>query len=307
MTLLSLKNISYKIEDKLILKDVSLSLNAKEIVGILGRNGSGKSTLLSILSGLISNAQGEIRFNGENVSNRSVQMRTQTGVVFQKNSLDLKLSPEQNLRLAGMLFGLSGTTLSQRIDVLLDAANLKSRRHEPTAVLSGGMQRRLDILRALLPQPKLLLLDEPTSGLDEVAFRETWDMLQFLKKNEGVAMLLATHRPEEADHCERLLFLSQGELIAEGTPQNLRQRVGENLIAIKAVNAVEIKSSIEQKFNLPCYLLNDEIFVTCQSGHTLLPRIVESFEAGRLASLSLRQPSMADVFLHLTGAQLTAG
>lgn len=230
---LSLRDVDFSYGERKVLGGVTLSLEPGKTTGLLGRNGSGKSTLHGLLCGLLPWQGGRLTADGRPISPTDPAFRAVTGVVFQKNCLDLKLTPEQNLRLAGELFGMPRAARKQRAETLLALAGLSDRAGERTADLSGGMQRRLDLMRALMHAPRWLLLDEPTAGLDEVAFREVWAFLESLQLKEGLGVLVVTHRPDEAERCHRIHFLQDGAFVASGSPAELRARVGDSVVEVR--------------------------------------------------------------------------
>ena len=155
-------------------------------------------------------------------------------MTFQSPSLDVRLSVLENLRFQGMLYGLSGQILIDRIDLILSDLGLNDRRTDRVDTLSGGLKRRVEISKGLLHNPALLLLDEPSTGLDPGARRQLWSMLSQLREERGVTILVTTHLMDEAEQCDRLAILNQGQLIATGTPRELRETVGGDCVVLEA-------------------------------------------------------------------------
>ncbi|MCC6746191.1 MAG: ABC transporter ATP-binding protein [Deltaproteobacteria bacterium] len=287
-----------------VLEDISFALHRGEALGLLGPNGSGKSTLLGLAAGLLSAQRGVLRFRGEPWPSRSRALRSTLGVAFQSPSLDPKLTARQNLMLAARLYGIRGAEAHRRTLEQLLLAGLHERADEPVAVFSGGMRRRLDLARAVLHRPRLLLLDEPTAGLDESAFRATWKLVQAMRTSRELSLLLATHRPEEAEQCDRLLVLCRGQLRALDTPENLRRQIGRDVVSVQAAEPRTLALEVKDRLGLASLITHDGLLIEHDAGHELIPRLVEAFPAGRFSTVSLRRPSLADVFLKLTGQSL---
>ena len=275
-----------------------------EILGLLGPNGAGKSTLFSILAGLLVPATGALLLDGDAVPAGARSLRARMGVVFQSPSLDAKLTAEENLVLGGQLFGLARAPARVRARELLAAAGLADRSREAAGKLSGGLQRRLELARALVHRPSILLMDEPTNGLDAAAFRQTWDAIERLRREDGVTVLLTTHRPDEAEACDRLAVLAAGRVVATGTPEALRSRVAGDVITIEADDAAALAAQVTARFHLPARAGPGSVHVERERGHELVPRLVEAFPPGRFRAISVRRPTLADAFLAITGRHL---
>jgi ABC-2 type transport system ATP-binding protein len=223
------------------------------------------------------------------------------GVVFQDPGLDPRLSCAQNLRLAARLHGICGKESEKRVAHYLEMAALSDRASDPVKQLSGGMKRRLDLARALIHEPRILLMDEPTSGLDESAFRQTWDRLETMRTGRELSILVTTHRPEEGERCDRVAILAHGKTIALDSPQALRQQVAHDVVVLRGDDLDSLRQLVLEKFGADCIVDGDALFIECEKGHELIPRVVEALPNGRLRSVSLRHPSLADVFLKITG------
>jgi len=301
---LALEGIAFRYGAREVLRGLSFEAAPGEILGLLGPNGSGKSTLFAILSGLLRPDGGVIRLDGREIDAGARALRARTGVVFQEPSLDGKLGAEENLRLAAALHRVPGPQARARIALLLGAIGLADRSREPVERLSGGFRRRLELARALVHGPSLLLLDEPTTGLDAAAFRAAWDALAALRREEDVTVIVATHRPDEAERCDRLAVLSHGRLVACETPEALRARVPGDVVVVEAEEPEALAHEIAARLGLAARAREDGVHVEGERGHELVPRIVEAFPPGRLRSVSLRRPTLADAYLAVAGEAL---
>lgn len=291
---------------RIALDDVSFELGAGEIFGILGPNGSGKSSLMRCLTGLQIPDRGTLRFNGAVVGRRDRGLRANMGVVFQEPSLDIYLSAEENLLLGAALFAIPRDEARKRAHELLSFMELADRGREQVRVFSGGMRRRLELARALIHKPSLLLLDEPTTGLDPAALERTWQRLMALRHLQGLTMVLSTHRADEAERCDRLLVLDRGHVVACDTPDALLRRVAGDVIAIEADDPAALAAAIVDKLDIVAHVHQDRVVIERDNGHTLVPRLVEAFEPGRIRSIVMRRPTLADAFFNLTGSGLDA-
>lgn len=301
-SVLSVRGLCHSYGELEVLKGLDFDLDAGEVFGLLGPNGSGKSTAFAVIAGLQARQSGDIKFEGRAIQSADRQMRSAMGVVFQSPSLDPKLSCRQNLKLCARLTGISGKALTTRIDELLELADLRERADDLVGELSGGMCRRLDLARALSGEPRLLLMDEPTAGLDEAAFRSTWSRLNDMRKGRNLSILLTTHRPEEAEHCDRLAIINNGQAVVTDTPENLKRQVASDVVALTGTDS-EGLCQIASAFG-ESRVFDGDVLIECEKGHELIPRLVESVPNGQLQAVSLRRPSLADVFLKVTGKGL---
>lgn len=215
---ISSTDVSYAWGKSLALSQFSLSVQDGELFGLLGPNGAGKTTLISLLAGLLTPATGQLVLLGLDVQQHTLDIRKQLGFVFQSLSLDRFMTVQQNLEFAGGLQGLSKADVLRRIDHLDSEVQFKPWLSKPVSALSGGQKRLIDIVRALLHQPRILILDEPTTALDPASKRLIWDSLRTLQKKENITILIATHLMDEAQDCDRVAFLQNGLKKWEGTP-----------------------------------------------------------------------------------------
>lgn len=291
--------------ERVALRDVSFTVGAGELVGVLGPNGGGKSTLFRILTTLLSPSGGTARIAGADVVRERRKVRAALGIVFQHPSLDGKLTVRENLMHQGHLYGLRGATLRRRSAELLTAFELAPRIDERVDRLSGGLQRRVELAKAMLHRPRVLLLDEPSTGLDPGARRALLESLVQLKQSQGVTTLLTTHIMEEADGCDRVAVLHEGMLVAYDAPVNLKATIGGDVLTIVGANLRALCERIAMRFSLPAVVINGAIRIEHDKGHELVPSLMEAFP-GEIESISVGKPTLDDLFIHLTGRRLEA-
>ncbi len=282
------------------LDDVSFEVRPAEIFGLLGPNGSGKTTLFRILSTLMLPSGGRAIINGFDAAKDPTGLRRQIGVVFQAQSIDLKLTAEENLRHVGHLYGLKGPALKSRVAEMLGRVGLLDRARDKAETFSGGMQRRLELAKGLLHRPSVLLLDEPTTGLDPGARRDLWQYLHTLRDEERVTVLVTTHLMEEAERCDRLAILSEGKLVALGTPAELKAEIGGDVILLETGDAESLAQRIAQRYGLETAVIGGKVRLERAHGHRFITDVVEAFP-GEIESVSVSKPNLEDVFIHRTG------
>lgn len=302
--LLAMRGLRHTFGERVVLDGISFSVGRGELFGLLGPNGCGKSTTLRVLTGLLVPDAGEVVLAGEVTAGGSRLLRSRMGVVFQSPSLDGRLTARENLTLSAALYGLRGAAAARKVDEVLDAAELRSRADDAVGEFSGGMKRRLELSRALMHDPDLLVMDEPTTGLDESAFRKTWERILELRDRRGLTVLFSTHRAEEAQLCDRVAIVDGGRVIAEGEPEVLRQRVSGDILTLEADALDGLASEIAEHFALSPQIVEGRLVIERERGHELIPRLVEALPPGRITSLSMHRPTLADVFVKLTGRSL---
>ena len=300
---LQLHEVRHRYGDREALKGVSLAVPRGEVFGLLGPNGGGKTTLMRLLATLLPLQQGTMHVGPYDVASQPDAVRSQLGITFQSPSLDPKLTVWENVQCQGALYGLSGSRLRERGDALLDRLGVLDRRGDLCETLSGGLKRRVEIAKGLLHAPPLLLLDEPSTGLDPGARHDLWTFLADLSRDDGVTVFVSTHLMEEAERCDRLGLLSQGELIGLGTPDALRSEIGGDCVTITpadGLRAEELASRLAERFAVEPTVLGRVVRVEQAAGHDFLREAVEA-ERPAIASITLGKPTLEDVFLKLTG------
>ena len=285
------------------LDGLEFSVAREEIFGLLGPNGGGKTTLFRILATLMDADAGEARIDGHDLRSAGEAVRRAIGVVFQAPSLDIQLTVRENLRHQGHLYGLAGAALESRIDEMLDRVRLRDQDGELVQKLSGGMKRRADLAKGLLHRPKLVLLDEPTTGLDPGARLDLWSYLEQARREDGMSIVITTHLMEDADRCDRLLFLDQGRAVAEGTPDELRAEIGGDVITVHAGDVEELAADVGTRFEKQAEIVDGALRISIENGPAFVPELFDAFP-GRIEAVSVGKPTLEDVFIRRTGHRL---
>jgi ABC-2 type transport system ATP-binding protein len=298
---ISVENLVHRYENRTALNGISFDVRPAELFGLLGPNGSGKTTLFRILSTLMVPTAGRAVVMGCDAAQDAANLRRQIGVVFQAQSVDPKLTAYENLWHQGHLYGLRGSLLKERIVESLTRVGLADRARERVETFSGGMQRRIELGKGLLHHPGVLLLDEPTTGLDPGARRDLWQYLQMLRDEEHVSVLVTTHLMEEAERCDRLAILNEGNLVALGTPAELKSEIGGDIITLDAaLDAALLAEHIRDRFHLEATVLGNQVRIEREDGHRFVPDLVETFP-GDIQAISVNKPALEDVFIRRTG------
>jgi ABC-2 type transport system ATP-binding protein len=298
---ISVQNLVHRYENRTALNGVSFDVRPAELFGLLGPNGSGKTTLFRILSTLMIPSAGRAIIMGCDAAQEPARLRRQIGVVFQAQSVDLKLTAYENLWHQGHLYGLRGAALKRRIHEILSRVGLADRAKELVETFSGGMQRRIELAKGLLHHPGVLLLDEPTTGLDPGARRDLWQYLQMLRDEEHVSVLVTTHLMEEAERCDRLAIMNEGNLVALGTPAELKNEIGGDVVLFEAAKDVGLLAEhIRSRFHVDTTVLGNQVRIEHEGAHRFVTEVVEAFP-GEIEALSISKPALEDVFIRRTG------
>ncbi len=303
-----IRNLTHRYGERTALDAVNLTVHPGEIFGLLGPNGGGKTTLFRILSTQIEPAAGEAHVFGLAVHAQADAVRQVIGVVFQSPSLDRHLTVRENLLHQGHLYGLSGKGLRDRMAEALESVRLSDRTSDAVGRLSGGMQRRVEIAKALLHRPRLLLLDEPGTGLDPSARLNLREELAELRRSHGVTSLLTTHLMEEAEHCDRVAILHEGRVVAVGSPEALCREVGAEVVVFETDEPEQLVEGLRARGHDGAQQLEKSVRLEVPADNDvdaarLLIEVVEAF-TGMVKSARIGRPTLEDVFVHHTGAKL---
>ena len=281
--------------------DLSLKVREGELFAFLGVNGAGKSTTISVLSGQMPKDSGSVTVCGKNIDDDMRKISHALGVVFQSSVLDKSLSVKDNLKSRAALYGITGSTFKERLkelSALLDFGDLLNR---TVGKLSGGQRRRIDIARALIHKPKILILDEPTTGLDPQTRVLLWSVVQKLRESENMTVFLTTHYMEEAADADYVVILDSGMIAAEGTPLELKNAYTGDFITLYGGTD---KSAIEP-LGLPCEALRDAVRISVPNTTEATRLIVGHPEL--FTDYEVTKGKMDDVFLAVTGKKLVGG
>lgn len=284
----------------------SLAVNKGEIFGFLGPNGAGKTTLINMLCTLLTPTSGHAIVNGYDIEKDADAVRRSIGIVPQEVVLENDLTARENLEFHGELYNVPRGELDKRIPTLLDLVGLKNRADDKVRTFSGGMKRRLEVVKAFLHKPNIIFMDEPTLGLDPQTRRVIWNHINYLNREEGVTIFLTTHYMEEADYlCDRIAIIDYGKILDLDTPSNLKDKIGEGDI-------IDIRISDGNKFVVsaseynPKLLGDGTVRVITPKGEVTMPKILKLAEKLGLTitTVSLREPTLEDVFIHYTGREI---
>lgn len=299
------EHLSYAYDEHPALIEVGLGVDRGEIYGLLGPNGGGKTTLFRILSTHLRPQSGTVRVLGHDVVEQADEVRKRCGVVFQRPALDPKLRVAENLRHHGWLYGLWGRDLESRIDELLTTFRLEDRGRDLVETLSGGLQRRVELAKSMIHSPDLLIFDEPSTGLDPGVRLAFWRDLERLRAEYGVTVVLTTHFLEEAERCDRIGLMSNGRLVAEGVPADLRKRVGKDVVSIRARDPESLQSALTAATGLEARVVEGVIRISSSEGADHVAEVYKRF-SGQIESLTVGRPTLEDVFISETGRTFDA-
>ena len=290
---------------------VNLTVEKGEIFGLLGPNGAGKSSLIKMLVTLLAPTSGKALVAGFDSTAQAFEVRKRIGYVPQESALDARLTAFENLELFAQLYDLPKSSIRNKIQEVLELVELDKRKDDLVGHYSGGMKRRLEIARGLLPSPEVLFLDEPTLGLDPQTRRVVWDFVHRLQKEWNLTILATTHYLEEAENeMDKVAIIDKGHIMALGTPSELTSNFGRDLVelSIKPSNGSFTQDQLKSK--LDSLQLGDELSVRgcevrihVENGKKTLPSIMHKMESVgfEIDSISVRTPSLDDVFIKYTG------
>jgi len=304
------RNLVRSFGDNHAVDGVNLTVSRGEIYGFLGPNGAGKSTTVRVLCTLLSPSNGSASVAGYDVVKDAAKVRVRIGVALQEAALDDKQSGREILELQARLFGLSAIDRIERVERSIELADLGDAIDEWVETYSGGMKRRLDLAASLIHDPEILFLDEPTTGLDPVSRVRVWDEVRRLNQKFGVTVFLTTQYLEEADAlADRVGIIDQGRIVQEGTPSDLKRSVGADVIVVnltdnleQAVAAAEALPAVEEVTIGP-----QGLTISTADGAGLVAEVAVAFSRQGISpqSLTVRTPSLDDVFLRATGHRLS--
>jgi ABC-2 type transport system ATP-binding protein len=289
---------------------INLTIDTREIFGLIGPNGAGKTTLIRMLTTVLPPTDGTAKIAGFDIRHNQDEVRHSIGVVSQAMTLDVELTAWENMELYAKYYGVPADLRKDRIRELLDVVGLGDRADFTVGSYSGGMKRRLELVRSLIHRPKVLFLDEPTTGLDPQARSAVWEYLQGLHSKQEITVVITTHYLDEAEAlCDRVAIVDYGKLMALGTTTELKRKVmgGDIVEAEVGVLPNEALEALKNsKFVLEVKKRESTLTVLVKSGAEAVPKIVElvNENGGKIRSITLREPTLDDVFLNFTGRSI---
>ena len=298
--IIEIKNLDKSFQDVHAVDDLSLVVKEGELFAFLGVNGAGKSTTISIMCGTLSKDGGEVIIDGMNVDNDMKSITKEIGVVYQTSALDAKLSVKDNLTSRASLYGITGKAAKERIAALSEMLDFKELLPRTFEKLSGGQKRRVDVERALIHNPKILILDEPTTGLDPEARELLWNVVTTLRKSRNMTVFLTTHYMEEAADADSVVILDNGKIAAEGTPLSLTTDYTGDVVTI--YNAAEEKV---KALGLPYEKIRDAFRVSVKDTAEARDLIMKN--PALFTDFEITKGKMDDVFLSVTGKKPEGG
>ncbi len=294
MDVIKIENLKKSFGEVKAVQDLSFRVKEGELFAFLGVNGAGKSTTISILCGQLQKDGGRVEINGKNLEAFPEEIKRSIGVVFQNSVLDKPLSVYDNLQSRAALYGITGEDFKSRLSLLSDMLELRELLSRPFGKLSGGQKRRVDIARALLHSPKILILDEPTTGLDPQTRKTVWEVVERLRKKEKTTVFLTTHYMEEAADADYVVILDRGKIVAEGTPYELKTKYTGDFITLYRSTDEEV-----QRLGYPYEKIGGSYRISVPDTATATKLITSYPET--FFDYEIVKGKMDDVFLAVTG------
>ena len=283
---------------------ISFKVKKGEIFGFLGPNGAGKSTTINILCTLMKPTSGRVLIDGYDLVKQPQAVRHLIGLVFQEIILDSHLTAEENLYFHAMLYGMKQKDFILKKREVLTLCELWEKRKWKTSSFSGGMKRRLEIARALVHSPKILFLDEPTIGLDPQTRNKIWDYIFTVRKEKKMTVFLTTQYINEAEICDRIAIIDEGQIVALDSPENLKKMIGGEVIIFRTVDNDLTEKEFKKSFpEIPLKRVGGSFRIETNNGDEFLPALIKTITP-RITSMELRKPTLEDVFLEITGRRI---
>jgi len=300
VSIIRVENLVKRFGNITAVNDISFEVEGGMIFGFLGPNGAGKTTTINILCTLLAPTSGRAFIAGHDCMKESAEVRNAIGIVFQDTTLDRDLTATENLIFHAYLYNVPKKEMRERVDDALRFVGLYERKDDLVKKYSGGMKRRLEVVRGLIHRPRVLFLDEPTLGLDPQSRANLWEFISELPKKHDVTVFMTTHYMEEAEVCDRIAIIDNGKIIAMGSPEELKKTVGGDVIIIRTTDNRSAKEELEKLFGFKVSEKGGELYLTCAMGDTCIPEMIRMMRE-KVLSVRLQRPTLNDVFLKLTG------
>ena len=284
-------------------RGVDFEVATGEVFGFLGPNGAGKSTTINMLCTLAKPTAGSAAVAGHDIVRERDDVRRHIGLVFQDPTLDGYLSAKENLRLHAELYGVERSLVAPRMRQVLEMVGLWERKDSPVSQFSGGMRRRLEIARGLMHSPRILFLDEPTIGLDPQTRNSIWGYIRLLKETEDITIFMTTHYMDEAEFCDRIAIMDQGEIVVLDTPEALKASVGADRVTIDTEDDEAAIRALQERFGVDAVVAEGKVTFGVPGGEEFVPRLFAELGVP-IRSVSVSRPTLDDVFMSYTGTTI---
>lgn len=300
----------YRKADKNAVDDITFSVETGDFFTLLGPNGAGKTTTISILTTTLAKTSGTIHVAGYDLDKHASQVRQSIGIIFQNPSLDLNLTAEENIRFHAFLYGLypfvpfyqlMPQDYKQKVNQLTEVLGIQNEIFKPIKTFSGGMKRKLEIIRSLIHQPKVLILDEPTSGLDPLSRKNLWEYLTDVRIKQKITIFLTTHYLEEAEDSDQVCILDHGKIVTSGTPKQIKSRLIKDYLLLDSKFRPALFKELD-KLKLTHLEQDNQIRVELHGQPA--QQVISSIKT-RLSSLQIHNPSLEDAYLEIIDSQQT--
>ncbi len=305
MAIISVNNLvkKYKGAETNAVDGVSFDVAEGEFFALLGPNGAGKTTTISILTTILSKTSGDVHVAGHDIEKEASEVRRRVGIIFQNQSLDQNLTAEENIRLHAILYGMYPFKVTfgampeeykSRVYELSEVLGLSSKEiFKPIKTFSGGMKRKLEIIRSLMHKPKVLFLDEPTVGLDPLSRKNLWEYLSEVRAKEKTTIFLTTHYLDEAEDVDRVCIINKGKVVSLGTPEDIKGKLLEHYVYVDAEERLKLRVELEEKklrFDDSEYPV--KVFLDGRSGQEVVKMIDTELNV-----LQIHQPTLEEAYL----------
>ncbi|SJZ84372.1 ABC transporter ATP-binding protein [Anaerorhabdus furcosa] len=299
--IIEIQNLKKSFKDIHAVNDINFYVEKGKLFSFLGTNGAGKSTTINILCTLLEKDTGTVLIDHCTLGKDNNEIRSKIGVVFQDNALDPLLSVKENILTRGKLYNLKGKELMDSLEFVINATDIGEFVNRPYGKLSGGQKRRVDIARALIHKPSILFLDEPTTGLDPSTRELVWNTIANLQKEYQMTIFLTTHYMEEAATSDYIVIINHGQIVAQGTPYDLKEKFSQDALRLKPLDDIKVKNILD-KSDYSYMIKNDLIISTIKESKSVITLLqeLEPF----IESFEVIHGSMNDAFIEITKGEL---
>ena len=300
---ISVRGLVKNYDEVQAVRGVEFEVATGEVFGFLGPNGAGKTTTISMLCTLVTPTAGSASVAGHDIVRERDDVRRNIGLVFQDPTLDGYLTAEQNLRLHAELYGVESALVKPRMQQVMTMVGLWDRKDSVVGTFSGGMRRRLEIARGLMHSPRVLFLDEPTIGLDPQTRRSIWKYIGELKEREEITIFMTTHYMDEAEWCDRIAIMDNGQIVALDAPGTLKAQVGKDRVMIHTEDDEAAIDALRERFGIEARMAEGAVTFGVPGGEEFVPRLFAELGVP-IEAVSVSRPTLDDVFMSYTGTTI---